>query len=131
MIPRGSGEIMRIVLVLAVAIPLAGCVASQPTYTADGQQGHVITCTPGWTGGIVGAVANASTSWGQCYQKAGELCGARGYDIVQQVGEGGVYGQGSQGGGFVSTTNNRMMIVKCKGASSPSVASVPNTAKTQ
>jgi hypothetical protein len=65
MIPRGSGEIMRIVLVLAVAIPLAGCVASQPTYTADGQQGHVITCTPGWTGGIVGAVANASTSWGQ------------------------------------------------------------------
>src|SRR5271166_3958538 len=93
----------------------AGCVNSQQTFTADGQQGHVITCTPAWTGGLVGAVANASTSWGQCYQKAGEICGAAGYDIVQQVGEGGVYGQAGQGGGFVSSTNNRMMVVKCKG----------------
>jgi hypothetical protein len=117
---------MRIVgFALAVAISLAGCVNSQQTYTADGQQGHVISCTPGWTGGIVGAVANASTSWGQCYQKAGEICGAQGYDILQQVGEGGVYGQAAQGGGFVSTTNNRMMVIKCKGAS------LPSTAKTQ
>ena len=106
---------MHYVLLTAIAISLAGCVNSQQTYTADGQQGHVITCTPGWTGGIIGAVANASTSWGQCYQRAGEICGAAGYDIVQQVGEGGVYGQGGQGGGFVSSTNNRMMVVKCKG----------------
>jgi hypothetical protein len=66
-----------------------------------------------------GAVANASTSWGQCYERAGELCGTAGYDIIQQVGENGVYGQGSQGGGFVSSTNNRMMVVKCKGQAQP------------
>jgi len=105
---------MHCVLVAAIAVgalSLAGCVNSQQTYTADGSQGHVISCTPGWTGGIVGAVANASTSWGQCYQRAGEICGAAGYGIVQQVGEGGVYGQAGQRGGFVSTTNNRMMIV--------------------
>ena len=53
---------MHYVLLTAIAISLAGCVNSQQTYTADGQQGHVITCTPGWTGGIIGAVANASTS---------------------------------------------------------------------
>jgi len=110
-----------------VAIWLAGCSHSEPTYTADGQQGHVISCTPGWTGGLVGAIANASTSWGQCYQKAGELCGAQGYDILQQVGEGGVYGQAGQGGGFVSSTNNRMMIVKCKGPSNSSVARAETT----
>lgn len=105
----------KVALATAVAVMLTGCVSSQPMYTASGAQGHSITCTPGWTGGIVGAVANASTSWAQCYQKAGELCGARGYDIIQQVGEGGVYGQVGQGAGFVSSTNNRMMIVKCKG----------------
>jgi len=99
----------------AVVISLAGCSSSKQIYTADGQQGHVVTCTPVWTGGIVGQIANASTSWGQCYEKAGELCGPAGYDIIQQVGENGVYGQGSEGGGFVSTTNNRSMIVKCKG----------------
>ena len=43
-------------------------------------------------------------------------------DIIQQVGEGGVYGQGGQGGGFVSTTNNRTMIVKCKGGQGPAQA---------
>lgn len=100
---------------LGAGLILTGCVSSQPMYTASGTQGHAITCTPAWNGGLVGAIANASTSWAQCYQKAGELCGARGYDIIQQVGEGGVYGQAGQGGGFVSTTNNRMMVVKCKG----------------
>jgi len=69
-------------------------------------------------------VANASTSWAQCYERAGEICGAAGYDIIQQVGENGVYGQEGRGGGFVSSTNNRMMMVKCKtpGAASTSVA---------
>ncbi len=111
-------------LIAAIAtVSLTGCVNSKQTYTADGQEGHVISCTPGWTGGIVGAVANAATSWGQCYERAGELCGTLGYDIIQQVGESGAYGQAGQGGGFVSTTKNRMMVVKCKNpAQAPQVA---------
>ena len=116
---------MHYVLLAAVAaalISLAGCSSSKQIYTADGQQGHVVTCTPAWTGGLIGQLASASTSWGQCYEKAGELCGSAGYDIIQQVGEGGAYGQGGQGGGFVSTTNNRTMIVKCKGGQGPAQA---------
>lgn len=113
---------------LGAGLLLSGCVSSQPMYTASGAQGHTITCTPAWNGGLVGAIANASTSWAQCYQKAGELCGARGYDILQQIGEGGVYGQAGQGGGFVSSTNNRMMIVKCKdGTASPPPAAITST----
>ena len=109
--------------VLATTIPvLAGCVNNKPIYTADGQVGQSISCTPGWTGGIIGAVANASTSWATCYEKAGELCGPAGYDIISQNGESGVYGQGGNGGGFVSTTNNRSMIIKCKGAAPGSAA---------
>ena len=105
--------------ITAVTLALAGCVNSKQTYTADGSQGHVINCTPAWTGGIVGQVAASSTSWGTCYEKAGEICGPAGYDIVQQVGENGAYGQGGGGGGFVSTTNNRTLIVKCKGQGGP------------
>ena len=102
-----------------LAVACSACVSSQETFTPTGQKGHVINCTPGWTGGVVGAVANAQTSWGQCYQRAGEICGARGYDILQQVGEGQAYAQVAQGGGFASTTNNRMMIVQCKGDGPP------------
>jgi hypothetical protein len=112
----------RWILALGATVGLAGCVSSQPMYTASGAQGHAVTCTPAWNGGLVGAIANASTSWAQCYQKAGEICGARGYDVIQQVGEGGVYGQGGHGGGFVSTTNNRMMVIKCKGPDGPVTA---------
>jgi hypothetical protein len=56
--------VLLITAITSGAISLAGCVNSQQTYLADGQQGHVISCTPGWTGGVVGAMANASTSWG-------------------------------------------------------------------
>jgi hypothetical protein len=112
-----SGYKVLLAAMAAATIPLVvGCVNNKPVYTADGQVGHSISCTPGWTGGIIGAVANANTSWATCYEKAGELCGPAGYDVIQQTGEGGVYGQGGNGGGFVSTTNNRSMIVKCKGA---------------
>lgn len=81
---------------------------------ADGRKGHVVSCTPTFTGGIVGTIASSSTSWGQCYQKAGELCGARGYTILQQVGENGARADVSREGGSASTTNNRMMVVQCK-----------------
>jgi hypothetical protein len=39
---------------------------------ADGRKAHVINCTPGWTGGVVGAIAQAQTSWGTCFEKAGD-----------------------------------------------------------
>jgi hypothetical protein len=63
----------------------------------------------------VGQLADASTSWAQCYEKAGEICGPAGYDIISQVGEQGAYGQAGSGGGFASTTNNRSRVIKCKG----------------
>jgi hypothetical protein len=106
-------------LAALLAVACGGCVSSQETFTPTGQKGHVINCTPGWTGGIVGAVASANTSWGQCYQRAGEICGTRGFDILQQVGEAGAYAQVGQGGGFASTTNNRTMIIQCKGDGPP------------
>jgi hypothetical protein len=50
-------------------------------------------------------------SWNGCYQRAGEICGKRGYDILQQSGEKGFVASGD----FASTTNNRTMVIRCKG----------------
>jgi hypothetical protein len=96
-----------------VAALFAGCVSSQETFMADGGKGHVISCTPAWTGGLVGAVANSSTSWGSCFQKAGDICGARGYTVLVRSDEPGFTVMANQYGGFANTTNNRMMIVRC------------------
>jgi hypothetical protein len=58
-----SGYKVLLAAMAAATIPLVvGCVNNKPVYTADGQVGHSISCTPGWTGGIIGAVANANTS---------------------------------------------------------------------
>jgi hypothetical protein len=54
---------------------LAGCAVERPTYLADGRQGHSIDCS------------GAALNWGYCERKAGELCQARGYDVVSAIGE--------------------------------------------
>jgi len=92
------------------AIILAGCVSSQETFTADGSKGHVIACPS--TAGLVGAMTN----WGTCYQRAGELCGARGYSVLSRSDEPGFAAGWDRQGGGMGTTANRMMIVRCGGA---------------
>lgn len=110
--------------ILAVTAIFAACVQSNETYTASGQKGHVISCTPALSTGIVGAIANSSTSWGTCYQKAGEICGAKGYNVLTKSDEptfsaiGGAYVDRTSGsaGYSAATSNNRMMVVQCKQA---------------
>src|SRR5262245_5657726 len=100
---------------LPLLLVLAGCASSQQMYTPDGQQGHTVSCSPVWSGGIIGGIADGATSWAQCYQKAGEICGERGYTILQQLGEGGARADVGRYGGSARTTNNRMMVIQCKG----------------
>lgn len=57
---------------LIAGLLLAGCVSSSETYTQSGKTGHAISCTPGWTGGIVGAAARI-----QCNDPAVEAALAR------------------------------------------------------
>lgn len=59
---------------LAVAVTMTGCTtAVNPTYTATGHTGYRLVC-----GGVFG-----DGDMGSCYQKAGELCQAQGYRVLQ------------------------------------------------
>jgi hypothetical protein len=60
----------RYAAALLMALVSAGCTSVKPTYTQTGLAGYTITC-PG-------------DSHENCYAKAGELCGQRGYDVFQQ-----------------------------------------------
>ena len=100
---------MKKLILTISALALAGCVTTEPIVLADGGKGHVVGCSGA---GLYGTYV---ASWGQCYQKAGELCGARGYEVLERVGEQGAIASASQYGANASTTNNRMMIVRCKG----------------
>ncbi|MBO0765697.1 MAG: hypothetical protein J2P50_14070 [Hyphomicrobiaceae bacterium] len=102
----------KIAIAAAAACLLAGCVSSTPIHTADGGQGHAISCSGA---GLYGTYV---ASWNQCLERAGEICGARGYDILTKSEETGVLGGSSYnqygGGASVSTSKNRSMVVRCK-----------------
>jgi len=98
---------MRILLCLFFAAFAAGCVSSNETYTADGRKGHVISCPS------QGAITGALTNWGTCFQRAGEICGTKGYAVLQRSDEPGFTATVNQYGGYAGTTTNRMMIVRC------------------
>jgi hypothetical protein len=92
---------MRLLALVAV-IALAGCATSRTTYMPDGRQGHAIDCS----GSLV--------PWSACQKKAGDICKARGYDIISANGE--------QGSTFVATNNlatggttsSKSMLIACK-----------------
>ncbi len=63
----------RLILMLCMSLFVVACAAStSKTYDADGKVAYVITCQ--------GDLRN----WGSCYEKAGELCGTKGYDIINK-----------------------------------------------
>jgi hypothetical protein len=93
---------------MAVAVFLAGCANSSQTYTADGRMGHSINCS------------GTARNWGMCEQKAGELCGARGYEILSTAGDRGVIATAGNGNFFATSTISRTMLVSCKPAAAGS-----------
>jgi hypothetical protein len=62
-------------LILTTVLSLLGCATARQTYTPDGRAGYTVDCS--------GEVL----TWSYCYQKAGDLCGARGYDLLTMVGD--------------------------------------------
>lgn len=99
--------------ILVFLVFLAGCVSVKPVYLADGSIGHSISCN------------GAARNMGACIEKAGEICGAAGYTIVDERGSATPVSQ-AQGGftatpsraysGFSSTSGamvTRNLFVKC------------------
>lgn len=87
---------------MAICFANHGCATATQTYTPDGSQGYSIDCS-----------GNALT-WGKCYEKAGELCGNRGYELVTKTGDEGAVVSGTQYGLFGGSVTTRNMIITCK-----------------
>lgn len=77
-------------LLLSTALALAGCGSAKPIMLADGTQGQALRCN------------GTLSDWTVCLQKAGELCGARGYDTIDRRSE------------VTWDTTTRVMVVRCR-----------------
>lgn len=109
---------MNRVLFVLLFLTFSGCANYKKTYAPDGREAYNINCS--------GLYAN----WGYCLTKAGELCGAKGYEILNKQTDGGqsltLLGYSSANANAISasgqsdvmaTSNsviNRSMLVTCK-----------------
>jgi hypothetical protein len=92
-------KITMLIIVLAL---ICGCATAKKTYTSDGKEGYSITCS------------GTALTWGDCYEKAGEICGAKGYVVLEKSGDTGAAVSGSQFGLYGGSVIIRSMIIKCK-----------------
>ena len=85
-----------------LALLATGCATSEPTYTSNGKKGHSIDCS-----GDLG-------TWGECYEEAGEICGARGYRVLEKMTdkESNIFAGKDVLSG--SSSNTRNLIIQCK-----------------
>jgi hypothetical protein len=98
---------MEITAVLAAITALSGCAAASKTYGPDGRQAFSINCS------------GAFLTWGECFKKAGDLCGVLGYDTLLVNGQnpGSVVTANQTTGVFAAPVVDRVMVISCKGHS--------------
>jgi hypothetical protein len=93
----------RAILILIVAAScITGCATASKTFTSDGKEGYSINCS------------GSALNWGMCYEKAGQLCGAKGYEVLAKSGDTGTMVTAGQYGLIGGSVINRSMIIKCK-----------------
>jgi hypothetical protein len=91
-----------IVVPFAVAIAMSGCATASTTYGPNGRPAYSLNCS------------GLARSWGMCYEKAGELCGTKGYDVVGQGSDRGAIVSVNPSGGFGGSTISRSLLIECK-----------------
>jgi hypothetical protein len=67
--------IFKCTKLFCIVFMLAGCATSKEIYLPDGTKGYNISCD------------GTMQSMNACYQKAGELCGSNGYELLNREGE--------------------------------------------
>ena len=88
--------------ILASFVLLSGCATASKTYGPDGKEAFSLNCS------------GLARTWGMCYEKAGELCGTKGYEVVGQGGDHGAVVSVNPSGGFGGSVISRSLLVKCK-----------------
>lgn len=67
-------SLLSLIVLAVMTMAAAGCATSRDVRRADGWMTHVVSC-----GGPL-------LNMGHCLEKAGDVCGGRGYDVLNKVG---------------------------------------------
>lgn len=93
---------MNKIAFIFLALMISACASSKPIYLTDGTEGYAIDCS------------GSANNWGNCLEEAGKLCGAAGYERIDQASDKGVMVSGNQFGVYGGSTISRTMVIRCK-----------------
>ena len=94
---------VNVVFVLTLVVCLiGGCVTAKQTYSSDGEIAYSLNCS------------GATNNWGKCNEKAGEICGSKGYDVLTKEEEQGVIASASSAAAYGGSLHFRTMTIACK-----------------
>jgi hypothetical protein len=92
---------MKNIVVVASLMILCGCASVSETYTPDGRKAYALNCS------------GTARGWDKCQKAAGDLCGIKGYKVLDRSSEDTASIGGSTRGFFGAKTNERSMLVAC------------------
>lgn len=89
------------ILVLISAL-LVGCASSSKTFAPDGSTAYSLNCS------------GTARNWGMCYEKAGELCKEKGYEVLGGGTDSSATLAATNGTVVAGSSNTRNLLIKCK-----------------
>ena len=87
---------------ITISLILTGCASSSPTYAPDGSKAYSLDCS------------GSARTWGMCYEKAGELCKEKGYEVVAGGSDKSSQLIANDSSVYASEGSSRSLVIKCK-----------------
>lgn len=87
---------------IALVLLCSACASSSEIYTPTGAKGYALNCS------------GLARNWNMCLEKAGEICGEKGYTILNKNEEDRQHMQADNSGLFATNVKTRNMMIECK-----------------
>jgi hypothetical protein len=92
---------MKLVTLMFCCLVLTSCASVTRTFTPSGAQAYSLNCS------------GTARGWDKCFKAAGDLCGARGYKIIDRSSEDTMNASFTANGFFAAKSNERTMLISC------------------
>ena len=93
---------MKLLLPIFLLSLLMACATSKEIEIAEGQIGYSIECS------------GDALNWSLCYEKAGQICDEKGFEILDKTGGTGVVVVSAEDDAYGESGPNRSMVIKCR-----------------
>lgn len=87
---------------LPFILVLSGCASSSATFSPDGSKAYSLNCS------------GLARNWGMCYEKAGDICKEKGYEVLAGGTDQNASLVANNGQVVAGSSHTRNLLIKCK-----------------